>query len=155
MLKLADPARSYYVYADESNMAIGAVLLQEYDGKMHPIAYTSRVLKPLERNYATHDKELLAIVYALLQWKQYLYGESPTIFTDHRPLIHIQKQKELTGRQARWIEKIAPFNAQITYVDGKANVIADMLSRPPITVNTVAIGCLPQGGLRKKLKQAN
>lgn len=62
-------------------MAVGAVLMQQYDNIMHPVAYASRVLTSTERNYATHDREMMAIVYALLQWKHYLYGESPTLFT--------------------------------------------------------------------------
>jgi hypothetical protein len=87
VLKLADPTRKYYVFTDASDRAIGGVLMQQYDGIHHPVAFFSRKLKPAEVNYPVHDREFLAVVEALLQWKHYLYMESPVVYTDHRPLI--------------------------------------------------------------------
>ncbi|GJS97799.1 putative reverse transcriptase domain-containing protein [Tanacetum coccineum] len=93
------------------------------------IAYASRQLKPNEENYTTHDLELGAIVFALKIWRHYLYGTKCTVFTDHKSLQHILDQKELNMRQRRWLELLADYDCEICYHPGKANVIADALSR--------------------------
>ncbi|KAL8108572.1 hypothetical protein AgCh_024881 [Apium graveolens] len=93
------------------------------------IAYASRQLKPHEQKYPTHDLELEAIVFALKIWRHYLYGEKCEIFTDHKSLKYIFTQKELNMRQRRWLELIKDYDCSINYHPGKANVVADALSR--------------------------
>ncbi|GJY87724.1 putative reverse transcriptase domain-containing protein [Tanacetum coccineum] len=93
------------------------------------IAYASRQLKPHEENYTTHDLELGAVVFALKIWRHYLYGTKCTVFTDHKSLQHILRQKELNMRQRRWLELLADYDCEICYHPGKANVVADALSR--------------------------
>ncbi|GKD69336.1 putative reverse transcriptase domain-containing protein [Tanacetum coccineum] len=93
------------------------------------IAYASRQLKPNEENYTTHDLELGAVVFALKIWRHYLYGTKSTVFTDHKSLQHILDQKELTMRECRWLELLADYDYEIRYHPGKANVVADALSR--------------------------
>ncbi|GKD02739.1 putative nucleotidyltransferase, ribonuclease H [Tanacetum coccineum] len=93
------------------------------------IAYASRQLKPYEENYLTHDLELGAIVFALKIWRHYLYGETCDIFTDHKSLKYIFTQKELNMRQRRWLELLKDYDANIQYHPGKANVVADALSK--------------------------
>ncbi|GJZ60242.1 putative reverse transcriptase domain-containing protein [Tanacetum coccineum] len=93
------------------------------------IAYASRQLKPNEENYTTHDLELGAVVFALKIWRHYLYGTKCTVFTDHKSLQHILDQKELNMRQRHWLELLADYDCEICYHPGKANVVADALSR--------------------------
>ena len=93
------------------------------------IAYASRQLKEYEIRYPTHDLELAAIVFALKIWRHYLYGEKCEIFTDHKSLKYIFTQKELNMRQRRWLELIKDYDCEILYHPGKANVVADALSK--------------------------
>jgi hypothetical protein len=93
------------------------------------IAYASRQLKNHERNYPTHDLELAAVVFALKIWRHYLYGSQCDIYTDHKSLKYIFTQKDLNMRQRRWIEQIKDYDCRILYHPGKANVVADALSR--------------------------
>ena len=93
------------------------------------IAYASHQLKKHETNYPTHDLELAAVVFALKIWRHYLYRETCRIFTDHKSLKYLLTQKELNLRQRRWLELIKDYKLIIEYHPGKANVVADALSR--------------------------
>ncbi|GJZ75257.1 putative reverse transcriptase domain-containing protein [Tanacetum coccineum] len=93
------------------------------------VAYASRQLKIHKKNYTTHDLELGAVVFALKTWRHYLYGMKSVIYTDHKSLQHIFNQKELNMRQRRWIELFSDYECEIRYHLGKANVVADALSR--------------------------
>ncbi|GJZ10410.1 putative reverse transcriptase domain-containing protein [Tanacetum coccineum] len=77
----------------------------------------------------SHDLELGAVVFALKIWRHYLYGTKCTVFTDHKSLQHILDQKELNMRQRRWLELLSDYDCEIRYHPGKANVVADALSR--------------------------
>nr|GFA34611.1 putative reverse transcriptase domain-containing protein [Tanacetum cinerariifolium] len=93
------------------------------------IAYASRKLRTHEENYMTHDLELGSVVFALRLWRHYLYGVKCTVFTDHKSLQYILDQKELNMRQRRWIELLSDYDCESHYHPGKANVVADALSR--------------------------
>ena len=93
------------------------------------IAYASRQLKDFETRYPTHDLELAAVVFALKIWRHYLYGEKCEIFTDHKSLKYIFTQKELNMRQRRRLELIKDYDCTTGYHLGKANVVANVLSR--------------------------
>ncbi|GJX04447.1 reverse transcriptase [Tanacetum coccineum] len=102
------------------------VLMQH--GKV--IAYASRQLKPLRWDYPNSlIRELSALFFALKIWRHYLYGESCDIFTDHKSLKYIFTQRELNMRQRRWLELLKDYDTNIQYHPGKANVVADALSR--------------------------
>ena len=125
VLSLPEGNDDFIVYCDASNQGLGCVLMQ----RDKVIAYASRQLKTHEVNYTTHDLELGAVVFALKIWRHYLYGTKCTIFTDHKSLQHILNQKELNMRQRRWVELLNDYECEIRYHPGKANVVADALSR--------------------------
>ncbi|GJY40589.1 putative reverse transcriptase domain-containing protein [Tanacetum coccineum] len=111
--------------ATKKKWRLGVVLMQ----LENVIAYASRQLKIHKKNYTTHDLELRAVVIALKIWRHYLYGTKCTVFTDHKSLQHILNQKELNMRQRRWLELLSDYDCDIRYHPGKANVVADALSR--------------------------
>jgi hypothetical protein len=129
VLQLADPTKPYVVTCDASDLGIGAVLEQEQDDGPHPVAFASRKLSSAERNYPVHERELLAIVYALREWRSYLHGSRFVIKTDHHPLRYLDTQTNLSKRQMRWMETLQEYDYSIEYVQGKYNVVADALSR--------------------------
>ena len=125
VLTLPDIHIDFVVFCDASRQGLGCVLLQ--DGKV--VAYASRQLKVHEKNYPTHDLELAMVVHALKIWRHYLIGNKCEIYTDHKSLKYIFTQSDLNLRQRRWLELIKDYNLDLQYHLGKANVVADALSR--------------------------
>lgn len=99
VMALPDPAKPFIVRTDASNVATGAVLQQE--GKN--VAFLSRKMQGVERNYLVHDQELLAVVQALKTWRHYLYGADFTVVTNHKALTHFFSQPMLNPHQRRWL----------------------------------------------------
>ena len=93
------------------------------------VDYGSWQLKTHEQNYPTHDLELAAVVFALKMWRNYLYGERFEVFSDHKSLKYLFTQKELNLWQRRWMELLEDYDFELLYHPGKANVVADALSR--------------------------
>jgi hypothetical protein len=125
VLVQSDNSKPFEVFCDASGTGLGCVLMQE--GRV--IAYASWALQPHELNYHTHDLELPAVVHALKIWRHYLMGNHCNIFTDHKSLKYIFTQSELNMRQRRWLELIKDYDLEVHYHPGKANVVADALSR--------------------------
>ncbi|GJX67008.1 putative reverse transcriptase domain-containing protein [Tanacetum coccineum] len=139
ILALPEGSEDFIAYCDASKKGLGAVLMQ----REKVISYASRQLKIHEKNYTTHDLELGAVVFALKIWRHYLYETKCTVYTDHKSLQHILDQKELNMRQRRWLELLSDYDCDIRYHPGKANVVADALSRkerePPLRVRALVM----------------
>ncbi|GKA94356.1 putative reverse transcriptase domain-containing protein [Tanacetum coccineum] len=125
ILALPEGSKNFVVYCDASHKGLGVVLMQ----KKKVIAYASCQLKVHKKNYTTHDLELGAVVFAFKMWRHYLYETKCIVFTDHKSLQHILDQKELNMRQRRWLELVSDYDCEIRYHPGKANMVADALSR--------------------------
>ncbi|GJT23587.1 putative reverse transcriptase domain-containing protein [Tanacetum coccineum] len=125
ILALPEGTKYFVVYCDASFKGYGVVLME----REKVIAYAFRQLKVHEENYTTHDLELGAVVFGIRLWRHYLYGTKCVVFTDHKSLQYILYQKELNLRQRRWIELLSDYDCEIRYHPGKANVVADALSR--------------------------
>jgi hypothetical protein len=135
---LSDVHKPFLVYCDALYTGLGCELIQE--GRV--VAYSSRQLKIREKNYPTHDLELATVVHAPKTWRHYLYGQKCDIYTDHKSLKYIFIQSELNMRQRRWLELIKDYELEIHYHPGKANVVADTLSRKS-QVNMLAAHPMP------------
>uniref|UniRef100_H3H7K4 RNA-directed DNA polymerase n=1 Tax=Phytophthora ramorum TaxID=164328 RepID=H3H7K4_PHYRM len=133
VLALPDETKPFSVVCDASDYAIGCALLQhDADGHERVIAFQSRQLKAAERNYPVHDKELLAMKYALVKFRLHLLGSEPfVIYTDHASLRTATNSPHLSQSMARWLSFFAEYNFRVEYKPGKLNVLADALSRRP------------------------
>ena len=113
------------MYCDAFKDIIRCVMMQS--GKV--TAYGSRQLKNHERNYPTHDLELMVVVFVLKIWCHYLYGEQFEVFSDHKSLKYIFIQRDLNIRQRRLMEYLEDYEFTLHYYLGKTNVVADALSQ--------------------------
>eukprot|EP00189_Rhodosorus_marinus_P005840 CAMPEP_0113972812 /NCGR_PEP_ID=MMETSP0011_2-20120614/13820_1 /TAXON_ID=101924 /ORGANISM="Rhodosorus marinus" /LENGTH=180 /DNA_ID=CAMNT_0000990101 /DNA_START=221 /DNA_END=763 /DNA_ORIENTATION=- /assembly_acc=CAM_ASM_000156 len=109
VMRTPDFNRMFIVHTDASNKGAGAVLLQKFENGEHPVAYFSKKFSAAETRYSTYEQELHALSIAILHWRTYLEGTSFTVRTDHNPLRFLHSQKELTKRQARYINRLLPF----------------------------------------------
>jgi len=121
------------VEADTSDYVIGGTLsVKGKDGKWRPVAFISKSLSPAERNYEIHDKEMLAVIRCLEDWRHYLEGTKEfKIWTDHKNLQYFMSSQKLNYRQARWALYLSRFNFILKHVPGKSMGKVDSLSRRP------------------------
>ena len=131
ILRLPDPSKTFILRTDASNIGIGAVLIQQDGEHQFPICFASRKLLPRERNYATIERECLALVWAIQKFHLYLYGKTFILETDHQPLSHIAKAKLNNSRVMRWALSLQPYRYKVRAIKGKDNQAADFLSRCP------------------------
>ena len=121
----------FRVEADSSNYALSTVLSQKQNGIWQLIAFRSQSLNPAERNYEIYDKEMLAIVEAIKDWRQYLLGARQTfeVWSDHANLTYFKAPHKLNYRQARWRTELADYDFVLTHKLGKTLVKANTLFR--------------------------
>jgi hypothetical protein len=125
ILKIVDPNENFVVCTDACKEGLGGVLTQNG----HVIGYESINIKEHERNYATHDLELVAIVHALKMWRHYLMGKRFELRTDHSGLKYLFEQPTLNARKTRWLEFLSEYDFDIKHIKGKENKVVDALSR--------------------------
>ena len=134
ILRHFDPKRQAILETDASDWVTGGILSQKDDeGVLHPVAFYSKSMIPAECNYHIYDKELLAIIRCFEHWRPELeHTDLPIqIFTDHQALKTFMENKELTRRQARYLDLLSEFNFQIIFRPGRKNSKADALTRMP------------------------
>lgn len=131
ILAYPDFTKNFTLTTDASNVAVGGVLSQQNK----PIAFYSRTLNTAEKDYATIEKELLAIIECVKHFRPYLYGRHFHIETDHKPLSWLYNFKGNNTRLMRWKLKLEEYNFSVGYKKGKDNVVADALSRVEIQNN--------------------
>ncbi|XP_076057166.1 uncharacterized protein LOC143034680 [Oratosquilla oratoria] len=131
VLRSPDFTKPFVLHTDASDVAIGAVLLQENTDTLHPVAYFSAKLDVHQLNYSTVEKELLAIVAAIKKFECYLQPSIKPlkIYSDHNPLTFLHRNKTSNQRMLRWSLLLQPFNIDIHHITGSQNVLADTLSR--------------------------
>lgn len=132
VLSLPRPDRPFILQTDASNIALGGVLMQEReDGKRVVVTFFSHKFTSAERNWPVHERELFGLVFALRKFRHYLMGADVKYEGDHKPLAWIKTQKNLSQRQARWLETLESFDWTFKHVPGKDLVVPDALSRMP------------------------
>lgn len=132
MLGLADKTRSFSLHCDASGTGLGAVLYQEFDGKLKVIAYASRGLNRTEQNYPAHKREFLALKWAMSEkFHDYLIGSKVTVVTDNNPLCYVLGNAKLDAVSHRWLASLSLYDFDLIYKQGSAHTDADGLSRRP------------------------
>jgi transposase InsO family protein len=131
VLAMPNDEGQYILDTDASNSSIGAILSQMQDGEERVIAYASRLYSDAEKNYCVTRKELLAVVFYVKHFKQYLLGRSFLVRTDHSALQWLRHTPEPIGQQARWLEILEEFTFAVQHRPGRLHINADALSRIP------------------------
>ncbi|MDD2978257.1 reverse transcriptase domain-containing protein, partial [Aquabacterium sp.] len=130
VLMVPDQTKPFVLNCDACKYAIGATLQQDHGNGLQPIAFFSAKMSDAERNYDVREQEFMALFKACQYWRHYLHGTQPfTLLTDHDSLKYHKSMPNLSGRLARWIEKMAEFDYKLSHIPGKDNVVADALSR--------------------------
>ncbi|CAI7825354.1 unnamed protein product [Closterium sp. NIES-54] len=139
VLRIADPHRPFELVTDASDIALGAVLLQDFGNSLQPIVYESHKIHPPERKYPIHDREMLSIMHAFKVWWCYLTGADVTVRTSHRALQYLRAQPNLNPRQIRWLDYLeSNFHYTVMYKKGASN-IPDALTRPTAQLHAILL----------------
>ena len=130
VLSFADFSKPFVLTTDASSHGLGAVLSQEQDGKLHPLAFASRGLSPSEKNYPAHKLEFLAMKWAICdKFHDYLYAAKFQVVTDNNPLTYVMSSAKLDATGLRWVSELSMYDFSLKYRPGRLNQAADALSR--------------------------
>ena len=129
VLRHPDPERTFKLFVDASNISVGAVLSQQFEDGEYPCLFYSRRLAKAEENYATSEKEFLALVTVTKKFRKYLLGKRFTTYTDNNAVKLLLNKKDLIQRMHRWILQLAEYAMDIKHISGTKNIVADFLSR--------------------------
>jgi hypothetical protein len=148
VLLVPDQSKPFVLNTDACKFAIGATLQQDHGNGLQPVAFFSAKMSDAERNYDVREQEFMALFKACLHWRHYLHGTQPfLLLTDHDSLKYHKTMPNLSGRLARWIEKMAEFDYKLQHIPGKDNVVADVLSRrSDLAVAGLRVMFMPQSG---------
>ena len=128
------PTRETAISVDASPCGLGAILWQKDNhGRFQPVSCASRALKDPETRYSQLEREMLAVVFGLVKFRQFVLGRQVIVFTDHKPLVAIVKKEfdQVPARVQRWLLAILPYDFQLTYTPGTSMICTDALSRAP------------------------
>jgi hypothetical protein len=128
-LQIPDFSKEFTLVCDASDVAISATLHQKRGERLAPIAYSSRLLSPAERRYSVHEKQCLAVVYGCEIYRSYLEHKEFYLLTDNQALAWLLRHAKVLGRIGCWVLRLAPFKFKVGHISGKANVVADCLTR--------------------------
>ena len=129
---MPDHSKPFQIEANTSKYASGAVLTQcDANGDQHPIAFILKTFSLTKRNYEIYDRELLAIIRVLEEWRHYIQGSphTTTILSNHKNLMYYREARKLNHRQARWSLYLSEFDIKLVHTLGTKMVLSDTLSR--------------------------
>ena len=129
ILRLPDMKKQFVLRTDASDVGIGAMLLQEFEGELFPVSFASRKLSSAERAYSAMERECLAIVWGIKKFLTYIHGTHFIIQTDHKPLTFLNESKFANSRIMRWTLFLQNHRFTVESIKGSQNVGADYLSR--------------------------
>jgi hypothetical protein len=124
-----DWSQPFKIMCDASDCAVGAVLGQRKEGRVHAVYYASKTLSEEKLNYATTENELLVVVFAFEKFRSYIVKSKVIVYTDHTTIKHLLAKKDAKSRLIHWILLLQEFDVEICDKNGMENVVADHLSR--------------------------
>jgi hypothetical protein len=120
-----DCSQPFEIMCDASDYAVGAVLGQRKEGRVHAVYYASKTLNEAQLNYATMEKELLEVLFAFEKFRSYIVNSKVIVYTDHATIKYLLAKKDTKSRLIHWILLLQEFDVEISDKKGMENVVAD------------------------------
>lgn len=130
IIAFADFKLPFVLVTDASDIACGAVLLQQHNGKDVVVAVKSSTFNPTQQRWCATERECYALIWAMEKFEYFLRGRTFLVQTDHKSLIYLDKTTFKNAKIQRWQERMSEFSFVVEYLEGSHNVFADLLSRP-------------------------